>query len=190
MNRYFSCVAWTPRPPRDCPPPFEVMRSAAAKNIFAVTFNDATFIMTWRRRPSKTPSAFDALELTGDPLVELTAMMASSFVANNSVALSELSTVIGTIHRALLALDSGRHGQPPPVPAVPPEQSITRDYIVCLEDGRRLKTLKRHIQQKYSLTPDQYRKRWALPDDYPMVAPGYSAHRSSLAKRTRAPSED
>ena len=144
--------------------------------------------MTWRRRPPKKTSAVDAHERTGDNLVELTALVASSFVANNSVSLSDLSTVISNIHSALLALDPDREASR--VPAVPPEQSVTRDYIVCLEDGRRLKTLKRHLRQKYSLTPDDYRKRWQLPDDYPMVAPGYSAQRSSLAKRNPAPPDE
>ena len=166
------------------------MHSAAAKNIFGSIFNDATFTMTWRRRPPKKPTAVDASEPTGDNLVELTALVASSFVANNSVSLSELSTVIGTIHSALLALDPASEAKPFRVPAVPPEQSVTRDYIVCLEDGRHLKSLKRHIRQKYSLTPDEYRKRWHLPDDYPMVAPGYSALRSTLAKRNPAPPDE
>jgi predicted transcriptional regulator len=166
------------------------MCSAAAKNIFVSIFNEATFTMTWQRWPPKKPTAVDASEPTGDNLVELTALVASSFVANNSVSLSELSTVIGTIHGALLALGAAREGQPFRVPAVPPEQSVTRDYIVCLEDGRRLKTLKRHIRQKYSLTPDEYRKRWHLPADYPMVAPGYSEQRSSLAKRNTALPKD
>jgi predicted transcriptional regulator len=73
--------------------------------------------------------------------------------------------------------------QIPRVPAVPIDKSVTRDYIVCLDDGRRLKTLRRYIKRKYSLTPDQYRERWDLPDDYPMVAPGYSELRASLAMR-------
>ena len=172
------------------PSPIEVMHPAAAKNIFESILNDATFTMTWRRRPPKKPTTVDAIELTGGNLVELTALVATSFVANNSVSLSELSTVIGTIHSALLALHPAREGQPSRVPAVLPEHSVTRDYIVCLEDGRRLKTLKRHIRQKYSLTPEEYRKRWHLPDDYPMVAPGYSERRSSLAKRKPEPPDD
>ena len=166
------------------------MHSAAPKNIFVPVLNDATFTMIWRRRPPKKPTAVDTGEFRGDDLVELTALVASSFVANNAVSLSELSTVISTIHSALVALDSPREDPAYPVPAVPPEQSVTRDYIVCLEDGRHLKTLKRHLRQKYSLTPDEYRKRWHLPDDYPMVAPGYSAQRSSLAKRNPTPSGD
>jgi predicted transcriptional regulator len=116
-------------------------------------------------------------------LVELTAWVVSSFVAHNSVALSEVPKLINSTHNALLALNPAPAAGLTRVPAVPPEKSVTRDYIICLDDGRRLKTLKAHIRRKYSLSPDEYRARWQLPEDYPMVAPAYAELRSAIARR-------
>jgi predicted transcriptional regulator len=119
-----------------------------------------------------------------DGLTELTALIAASFVSNNTVAIGELQRLIVLIHGTLLGLQSNT---PAPeserLPAVPPDESVTRDFIVCLEDGQRVKMLKRYLRRKYALTPDQYRARWKLPDDYPMVAPAYAELRSSIAKR-------
>ena len=117
-------------------------------------------------------------------LFELTVALVASFVSHNAVTSAELPGLIRSTYTTLSEL-SARHtgSRTPRVPAVPIDKSVTRDHIVCLDDGRRLKTLRRYIKRKYSLTPDEYRERWGLPDDYPMVAPGYSELRSSLAMR-------
>jgi predicted transcriptional regulator len=117
-------------------------------------------------------------------LIELTVSLVASFVSHNAVTAAELPALIKSTHAILTELTSSRdRSQAPRIPAVPIDKSITRDYLVCLDDGRHLKTLRRYLMRKYSLTPDQYRERWRLPDDYPMVAPGYSELRSSLAMR-------
>jgi MucR family transcriptional regulator, transcriptional regulator of exopolysaccharide biosynthesis len=118
-------------------------------------------------------------------LIELTVSLVASFVSHNTVAASELPALLEGTHAALVQLTENRTSSPiQRKPAIPINESITRDYIVCLDDGLRLKTLKRHLMRKYSLTPEQYRARWGLPDDYPMVAPSYSQLRSSLAMRS------
>ncbi len=117
-------------------------------------------------------------------LIELTVSLVGSFVSHNTVTAAELPTLIKITHATLAQLPRNRAcSQTPRVPAVSIDKSITRDYIVCLDDGRQLKTLRRYLMRKYFLTPDEYRERWGLPDDYPMVAPGYSELRSSLATR-------
>ncbi|MDB6106738.1 MAG: Transcriptional regulator [Gammaproteobacteria bacterium] len=116
-------------------------------------------------------------------LTELTAQVVAGFVSHNTVAVGELPHLIKVIHDALLAVKTAVSTPLPRIPAVPVGESVTRDYIVCLDDGQRLKMLKRHIRRKYSLSPEAYRARWQLPPDYPMVAPGYAELRSSLAKR-------
>ena len=117
-------------------------------------------------------------------LIELTADIASAYVENNTVAASELPALINSIHRALANIDT------PPVvveparaPAVSIKKSIGDDYLICLEDGRKFKSLKRHLRTKYNLSPEDYRAKWGLPKDYPMVAPAYAAARSALAKQ-------
>jgi predicted transcriptional regulator len=120
-------------------------------------------------------------------LIELTARVVAGFVAHNTIAAGEVPALIRAIHAALSELSPERLcSRPHQTPAVPIAESVTRDYIVCLDDGYHLKTLKRYLRRKYSLTPEQYRARWHLPDDYPMVAPGYAELRSSLAKRKKA----
>jgi len=117
-------------------------------------------------------------------LIELTVCLVASVVSHNAVTAAELPALIRSTYATLTELTASHtDSQIPRVPAVPIDKSVTRDYLVCLDDGRRLKTLRRYIKRKYSLTPDQYRERWSLPDDYPMVAPGYSELRSSLAMR-------
>ena len=117
-------------------------------------------------------------------LIELTVALVASFVAHNAVTAAELPALLASTHATLEELAAKQaSSRSSRVPAVPIDESITNDYIVCLDDGRRLKTLRRHLMRKYSLTPEQYRERWGLPDDYPMVAPGYSDLRSSLAIR-------
>lgn len=117
---------------------------------------------------------------------ELSARIVAAYVTCNSVPRSELVKLIESTHSAigkLVGLPAAQ-AEPPPKPAVPIGKSITPSYIVCLEDGRRLKTLRRHLRVKYGLTPDEYRARWGLPRDYPMVAPDYAEARSMSAKRS------
>ena len=122
---------------------------------------------------------------TGDSnFIELTAGIVSAFVSNNSVSAGEIPGLINQVHSALLRVSSG--GKDPTAeplkPAVSVKRSITPDYIVCLEDGKKFKSLKRHLRTQYNVTPEQYREKWGLPADYPMVAPNYAAARSKLAK--------
>src|SRR3954453_18066314 len=119
--------------------------------------------------------------------IALAAEIVSAFVSNNSVPAAELPTLIGSVHDALNRVVSGAPQPPaeePKAPAVPIKKSVQPDYIVCLEDGKRFKSLKRHLRTVYDLTPDQYRAKWGLPHDYPMVAPNYAAARSELARST------
>lgn len=115
-------------------------------------------------------------------LLALTSEIVAAHVANNSVPMAELPKLIQDVHRALSTVAAGGAVERPD-PAVPVKKSITPEYIVCLEDGKKLKMLKRHLMSAYSLTPEQYRERWGLPHDYPMVAPNYAKHRSHLAKK-------
>ncbi len=117
--------------------------------------------------------------------IELTASIVSAYVSNNSVPSSEIPNLIGHVHSALLRVSGGQISTPaePLKPAVPVKRSVTPDYIVCLEDGLKFKSLKRHLRTRYSMTPDQYREKWNLPPEYSMVAPNYAAARSQLAKQ-------
>ena len=118
-------------------------------------------------------------------LVDLTADIVSAYVSHNVVPANELTKLISDVHSALTVLD-GETVAPAKEelkPAVPPKKSITPDYLICLEDGKRFKSLKRHLKTHYDLSPEQYRERWGLPADYPMVAPNYAAARSRLAKQ-------
>ena len=118
-----------------------------------------------------------------DTLITLTADIVAAHVSNNSVAVNDLPQLIANVHGALSAL--GGPGSVPEVrqePKVPIRSSIKPDYIVCLEDGKRLKMLKRHLMTHYQMTPDQYRQKWGLNSDYPMVAPNYAEQRRMLAK--------
>ena len=118
--------------------------------------------------------------------IELAADLVSAFVSKNSVPAAELPALIGSVHDALTKVANGST-QPlieePKAPAVSVKKSVQPDYIVCLEDGKRFKSLKRHLRTVYDLTPDQYRAKWGLAHDYPMVAPNYAAARSELAKQ-------
>jgi Predicted transcriptional regulator len=119
-----------------------------------------------------------------ETLITLTADIVSAHVSNNSVAVSDLPTLIQNVHKALSGL--GQTAAEPEVklePAVSIRSSIKPDYIVCLEDGKKLKMLKRHLMTHYQMTPEQYRAKWSLPADYPMVAPNYAEQRRSLAKK-------
>jgi predicted transcriptional regulator len=117
--------------------------------------------------------------------IELAAEIVSAYVSNNSVPASELATLLGDIHTAIVRVSTGAVVAVPEVakPAVAPKKSITNDYIICLEDGRKFKSLKRHLRTQYNMSPEQYREKWALAADYPMVAPAYAKARSALAKQ-------
>ncbi|MDP9143083.1 MAG: MucR family transcriptional regulator [Actinomycetota bacterium] len=117
-------------------------------------------------------------------LLSLTTEIVASFVGNNAVAIGDLPAVISSVFRALRTVGQGEAEKPAeaPVPAVPIKKSIGTDFLVCLEDGKKLKMLKRHLATRYNLTPGEYRQRWGLAKDYPMVAPAYAAQRSALAK--------
>ena len=122
-------------------------------------------------------------QLTGaNDLLALTSEIVAAHVANNSVPMEDLPKLIQDVHRALTAVSTGGAVERPE-PAVPIKKSVTPEYVVCLEDGKKLKMLKRHLMSSYKMTPEQYRERWGLPHDYPMVAPNYAKHRSHLAKK-------
>jgi predicted transcriptional regulator len=123
-------------------------------------------------------------ELAVSDVLAFTAQIVSAHVGANSVAADVLPDLIREVHRAVAGLASEPAPAPErPQPAVPIKKSIYPDYIVCLEDGKKLKMLKRHLMSAYNMTPDQYRERWGLGSDYPMVAPNYAQHRSTLAKK-------
>jgi predicted transcriptional regulator len=119
--------------------------------------------------------------------IELAAEIVSAYVSNNSVPASDLPSLIGDVHAALHRITAGPAAPveviaEPLKPAVPVKKSVTNEYIICLEDGKKFKSLKRHLRTQYGLSPEQYRERWGLAPDYPMVAPNYAAARSRLAK--------
>ena len=116
-------------------------------------------------------------------LLEITTDIVASFVSNNPLPASGLAELITTVHNTVLTLAADAPVEAPrPDPAVPISKSITPDHIICLEDGRKLKMLKRYLRSRYDLTPEEYRARWGLPADYPMVAPNYAKRRSAFAK--------
>ena len=123
------------------------------------------------------------MDSTDDTLLTLTADIVAAHVSNNSVAVNDLPQLIANVHSALAGL-GGPSSVPEakPEPKVPVRLSIKPDYIVCLEDGKKLKMLKRHLMTHYQMTPDQYRQKWGLNSDYPMVAPNYAEQRRTLAK--------
>ena len=117
--------------------------------------------------------------------IELAADIVSAYVSNNSVAAADLPSLINEVYGALQRVSTGE-AEPAPEPlkpAVPVKKSVMPDFIVCLEDGKKFKSLKRHLRTQYDMTPEQYREKWGLPADYPMVAPSYAAARSELAKQ-------
>jgi|TARA_R110002072_G_scaffold49863_17_gene135031 predicted transcriptional regulator len=123
----------------------------------------------------------------GNRLLGMTARMVSAYVSNNPVPKADLPNVILTVHESLRTLESdgarGRSYTGREVPVVPIKKSVTPNFIVCLEDGRKLKMLKRHLRTAYGLTPDEYRAKWGLPSSYPMVAPNYAKQRSEFAMK-------
>jgi predicted transcriptional regulator len=122
----------------------------------------------------------------GDGFIGLTASIVSAYVSNNTVSASDLPALISHVHSALLNVSEGRGAvavSEPSKPAISVKRSVTDDYLVCLEDGKRFKSLKRHLRTRYDMSPEQYREKWGLTPDYPMVAPNYAQARSRLAKQ-------
>lgn len=117
-----------------------------------------------------------------EALVTLTADIVAAHVSNNSVAISDIPLVIRSVHEALAGLGSVEEPEVKQEPAVSVRSSVKPDYIVCLEDGKKLKMLRRHLMTHYGMTPDEYREKWNLPKDYPMTAPNYAEKRRALAK--------
>jgi predicted transcriptional regulator len=118
--------------------------------------------------------------------VDLTAKIVSAYVSNNATTATDIPALIAQVHQALLRVANGGEAAVPPEPARPAvsvKKSMTPDYLVCLEDGKRFKSLKRHLRSRYNMTPEQYREKWGLPEDYPMVAPNYATARSQLARK-------
>ncbi len=116
-------------------------------------------------------------------LLELTTEIVSAHVGNNAIALGDLPQLIQDVYKTLAIVGTTPAVPERPKPAVPIKKSVFPDFVVCLEDGKKLKMLKRHLKTAYNMTPDEYRTRWGLPPEYPMVAPNYAKHRSALAKK-------
>lgn len=133
---------------------------------------------------SSNAAAAAASEARSSHLVELSADIVSAYVSHNALSASDLGKLIASVHTALVTLSGG--SEPEEVvelkPAVPIKKSITPEYLICLEDGKKFKSLKRHLRTEYDMSPEEYRVKWGLPPDYPMVAPTYSEARSRLAK--------
>ncbi|HEX6861021.1 MAG TPA: MucR family transcriptional regulator [Caulobacteraceae bacterium] len=124
-------------------------------------------------------------ENTAAATIEMTADIVAAYLTNNPVPASELASLIQSVHQALAGVATGASApaQAAPEPAVPVKKSITPDHLVCLEDGRKFKSLKRHLRTKFGMSPEEYRAKWGLPKDYPMVAPNYAQARSALARQ-------
>lgn len=124
-------------------------------------------------------------DAAGKSFIDLTANIVSAYLSNNPTPASEIPALISQVHAALQRVSTGRTEAPqePAKPAVSIKKSVAPDYLVCLEDGKRFKSLKRHLRTQYNITPEQYRDKWGLPADYPMVAPNYAVERSQLAKK-------
>ncbi|QIV65818.1 transcriptional regulator [Mesorhizobium phage Cp1R7A-A1] len=127
----------------------------------------------------------DTTQTTNDHIIGLTADVVAAYVSNNSVPKDQLADLIKDVHSSLHRVGGAVTATAEPeklTPAVNPKKSVTPDFIICLEDGKKFKSLKRHISATFDMTPEEYRAKWNLPKDYPMVAPNYSAQRSQLAK--------
>ena len=116
-------------------------------------------------------------------LLELTSEIVAAHLSNNTLPISDLPQLIRDIYKTLASVGDGQTVKERPQPAISVKKSVSPDFIICLEDGKKLKMLKRHLKTAYNMTPEEYRERWNLPRDYPMVAPNYAKHRSSLAKK-------
>lgn len=116
-------------------------------------------------------------------VIDLTTEIVAAYVGNNPVQSTELSGLIRNVHESLVSLQDGHKAAEEQQPAVSVRKSITDEYLICLEDGKKFKSLKRHLRSKYDMSPEEYREKWNLPYDYPMVAPAYARQRSQLAKQ-------
>jgi predicted transcriptional regulator len=126
-----------------------------------------------------------APKLAEEELLRMTADVVSAYVSNNTLPTAQLAEIINAVYGSLKGLE-GQVAQPQPEPvkpAVPIRKSVTPEFLICLEDGKKLKMLKRHLRSTYNMTPDEYRAKWGLAQDYPMVAPNYAARRSEFAKK-------
>lgn len=121
--------------------------------------------------------------ISDEGMLKMTADVVSAYVGNNSLTPTQIPDVIKTVYGSLNALSEQKAANAAPKPAVPVRRSVTPDYIICLEDGKKLKMLKRHLRTTYGMSPEDYRAKWGLPADYPMVAPNYAKQRSDFAKR-------
>jgi predicted transcriptional regulator len=146
-------------------------------DCFPIVFRSLGFRDLWKVQAMN--------DVAGKSFIDLTANIVSAYVSNNPTPAAEIPNLISQIHAALLRVSTGRVETPlePAKPAVSVKKSMTPDYLVCLEDGKRFKSLKRHLRTQYNITPEQYRDKWGLPADYPMVAPNYAVARSQLAKK-------
>lgn len=137
----------------------------------------------WGQRPSQKEVVSNPMTQTNN--IELAADIVSAYVSNNSVPAGDLPALISEVYNALLRVGSSSPAAPaePPKPAIAVKRSVTNDYIICLEDGKKFKSLKRHLRTQYGLSPEDYREKWGLAADYPMVAPNYAKARSNLAKQ-------
>lgn len=134
--------------------------------------------------PGVPAAATGKVDLGAGKLVELSATIVGAYVSHNALSAADVPKLIAQVHGALTGLVSAAQPEPAPElkPAVAIKKSITPDFLICLEDGKQFKSLKRHLKTEYDMTPDEYRAKWGLPADYPMVAPNYSEARSQLAK--------
>jgi predicted transcriptional regulator len=139
--------------------------------------------MARRSKSESQPETEEAVAAPENHFVNLTASLVSSYVSRNQVPMSELAGLIATFHGALSDAAAGRVVEAERKPAVTVKKSIGDDYIICLEDGKKLTMLKRYLRSQYNMSPEEYRKKWDLPHDYPMVAPAYARLRSAFAKR-------
>ena len=121
--------------------------------------------------------------LSEEGMLRMTTDVVSAYVGNNATTASQIPDLIKTVHGSLNALGEARAAEAAPKPAVPVRRSVTPEYLVCLEDGKKLKMLKRHLRTTYDMSPEDYRQKWGLPADYPMVAPNYAKQRSEFAKK-------
>ncbi len=135
-----------------------------------------------QKRPVRKGEAMPE-EKSGNDLLGLTEKIVSAHVGNNAVASADLPNLIRAVYDALGNVRAAGETAPKPKPAVPIKRSITPNYIVCLEDGKKMKMLKRHLRTTFNMTPKEYRERWGLPPDYPMTAPNYAKARSEIAKK-------